>query len=83
MMISPPIWSPSPRDMPLGNEKDDNERIGKEAEEGEQVCEARLLHHAVWAIKTQPSFRLVGSQPGRSRLQKLKQILQWLIPEAL
>jgi len=74
---------PQSQGYAAGDEKDDNEGIGKEAKEGEQACEARLLRHAVRAIKTQPPFRLAGGQPGRGCLQQLKQVLQRLVPEAL
>jgi hypothetical protein len=73
---------PQSEESAAGHEKDDDEWTGREAKESEQACEARLRHHAVWAIKTQSPLRLVGSQPGRSCLQLLKQALQRPIPSS-
>ena len=66
-----------------GHEKDDDQGIDQKAEKTDQSREARFPHHAVRAVETQPPLRLVGSQPGRSRLEQFQQLRPRLVPEAL
>ncbi len=55
-----------------GHQKDDDQGIDQKAEKIDQSREARFPDHAVRAVETQPTLRLIGSQPGRSRLEQLQ-----------
>ena len=66
-----------------GRQQDQDQGIGKEAQETDQTREARLSHQAVRAVKPQPLFRLGGSQSGWRCLDQAKQVLQGQVPEAV
>ncbi len=66
-----------------GSQKNENERIGKKAEETHQSGEARLPHQAVWAMDTQPLFRFGGCQAGWSCFEQCQQVLQRYVPKSV
>ena len=64
-----------------GHQKNDDERIGEEAEEVYEGREAVLPNEAVGTMQTKPFLRLVGSQAGGRGLQRSEQLPLRPIPE--